>query len=96
MNLILLLVNICRTIKVASAYFVVFAFILLFVIRLGQWACQYWSIMGMSGHFSVGPLWAFVMVVDCGNPSSACTLTRVKSLEHVCECVLSPTARSLQ
>jgi hypothetical protein len=51
MNLILLLVNICRTIKVVSAYFVVFAFILLFVIRLGQWACQYWSIMGMSGHF---------------------------------------------
>jgi hypothetical protein len=38
-----------------------------------------------------------VKVDDCCNPSSAGTLTHVKSLEHICESdFLPPTARSLQ
>jgi hypothetical protein len=41
MNLILLVVNFCRTIKVVSVYFIVYALILLFVVRLGQWVLQY-------------------------------------------------------
>jgi hypothetical protein len=97
MNLILLLMNFYRTIRATSVYLVVYAFIiLLFMIRLGQWARQCWSIMGMSGHFGVGPLWVCVKVANCCDQSYAGTLTHVKSLEHVCECVLPPTARSLQ
>jgi hypothetical protein len=53
-------------------------------------------IMGMSGHCGAGALWACVKVTECYDPSSTDTLTRVKSLEHVCEHVLSLTARSLQ
>jgi hypothetical protein len=35
-------------------------------------------------------------VVDCCDLSSAGTLTRVSAIEHVCVCVLPPTACSLQ
>jgi hypothetical protein len=96
MNLILLLMNFYRTIRATSVYLVVYAFILLFMIRLGQWARQCWSITGISGHFGVGPLWVCVKVANCCDQSYAGTLTHVKSLEHVCECVLPPTTRSLQ
>jgi hypothetical protein len=45
--------------------------------------------MGMIGHFSVGPIWACVKVDDYCDPSSIDTLTHVKVLEHVCECVFA-------
>jgi hypothetical protein len=47
-------------------------FILLFMISLA-----------MIGHFSAGLLWACVKVDYCCDPSSAGTLTRVKSLESI-------------
>jgi hypothetical protein len=45
---------------------------------------RYWSMMDMSEDCC------------CRDPSSAGTLTRVKSIERVCECVLPPTSHSLQ
>jgi hypothetical protein len=88
-QIILLLKNFCRIIRVVSDYFVVYAFILLFMIRLGQWARQCWSIMGLSGHFGAGPLWACMKVVDCCDPFFAGTLTHINSLEYVYECVFA-------
>jgi hypothetical protein len=32
---------------------------------------------------------ACVKVTDCCDPSSVCTLTHVKSIEYVCECVFA-------
>jgi hypothetical protein len=55
-------------------------FILLFVISLGECALRCWSFMGMIVHFGAGPIWACVKVDEYCDPSSACTLTHVKSL----------------
>jgi hypothetical protein len=33
-------------------------------------------------------------VANYYDPSSAGTLTRISPIEHICECVLPPTARS--
>jgi hypothetical protein len=46
--------------------------------------------MGMSGHESVGLLRACVKVTDYCDPSSAGTLTCVKSLEAVLRATLPP------
>jgi hypothetical protein len=46
MKLILLLVNFCRTIRAAYAYFVIYGLFFLFLISIG-----------MSGHFGAGPIW---------------------------------------
>jgi hypothetical protein len=45
--------------------------------------------MSMSGHENAGPLWACVKVNICCDPSSIGTLTRVKSIENVFECVFA-------
>jgi hypothetical protein len=49
-----------------------------------EWAQKCWSFMGMSGHVSDDLIWACVKVDHCCDPSSAGTLTCVKSLENVC------------
>jgi hypothetical protein len=41
----------------------------------------------MIGHNSAGPLWTCVKVDDCCDPSAVDTLTLIKSLEHIYECV---------
>jgi hypothetical protein len=46
--------------------------------------------MGMSGHESAGPLRACVKVADYCDPSSAGTLTCIKSLEAVLRATLPP------
>jgi hypothetical protein len=70
----------CRTIRATSVYFVVYAFIFLFVIRLGQWARQHLSIMGMSGHFGADPLWACVKVADVTPRVMTGLITIIKDL----------------
>jgi hypothetical protein len=44
--------------------------------------------MGMSGHESAGPLWVYVKIDDYCDSSSTGTLTHVKLVENVCECVM--------
>jgi hypothetical protein len=48
-----------------------------------EWARKCWSAKGMSGHESVGPLKSIF------NPSSAGTLTCVKSLATMFESIVS-------
>jgi hypothetical protein len=43
--------------------------------------------MGMSGHESASPLWVYIKIDDYCDPSSTGTLTHVKLVENVCECV---------
>jgi hypothetical protein len=44
--------------------------------------------MGMSGHESAGPLWVYVKIDDYCDSSSTGTLTHVKLVKNVCECVM--------
>jgi hypothetical protein len=77
MKLILLLVNFGRTIKIASVYCCL-CLIFLFMLSIGMsGVLRYWSMMDMSESCC------------CCDPSSAGTLTRVKSIEYVCECVVA-------
>jgi hypothetical protein len=57
-----------------------------------EWARKYWSVMVMSGHVNVDPLWVCVNVGDCCDPSSIGTLT---TINHGDECVLPSTTRML-
>jgi hypothetical protein len=41
---------------------------------------KYWSARGISGHKNAGPLMACAKVIESYDPSSAGTLTYVKSL----------------
>jgi hypothetical protein len=73
MKLILFLVNFYRTIMATNVYFIIYDLIFLFMISLG-----------MSGHFDADPIRACVKVDDYYDPSSAGTLSHVKSQENVC------------
>jgi hypothetical protein len=42
-----------------------------------EWARKCWSLIGMNGHVSAGPLRACVKVSDCCDPSSVGTLTMI-------------------
>jgi hypothetical protein len=57
------------------------------VVSLGDWVLYYWSFMSMLGYFSTGPLRACVKVAEYYDPSFIGTLTHVKSIGYVCECV---------
>jgi hypothetical protein len=59
------------------------------VVSLGEWALRCWSFMGMIGYFGIGLIWACMKVADCCDPSSAGTLTCIKSIEYVCECIFA-------
>jgi hypothetical protein len=59
------------------------------VVSLGEWVLRYWSFVGRIGYFSTGPIWACMNVADCCDPSSVGTLTCVKSIEYIFECVFS-------
>jgi hypothetical protein len=85
MKLIFFLVNFIRTIRITGVYFVVYA--------LFSYLClvQTWV-----RYFGMGPWWTWVTVDDLCDPFSAGTLSRVNSLEHICECILPPIAHSLQ
>ena len=58
-----------------------------------DWTRKCWSVRGMSGHVSAGPLRACVKVDDCFDLFSAGTLTRVKTIETVVRALLPPNAR---
>jgi hypothetical protein len=55
-----------------------------------EWAQKCWSTMGMRGHMSVGPLRACVKFNDYCDSFSTGTLTCVKTIETIVECVLPP------
>jgi hypothetical protein len=50
-----------------------------------EWVLRYWSFVDMSEYFDTDPLWTWVKNDDWFDPSSAGTLTRVKTIETCVE-----------
>jgi hypothetical protein len=67
-----------RDIRVVDAFFVVYESLVSVTLK---WVRKYWSARGITGHKSAGPLRVCVNIADCCDPSSAGTLTCIKSLK---------------
>jgi hypothetical protein len=56
-------------------------------VHLFSWWCLIFLFVnriGMSAYFGTSPLWTWVNIYSCCDPSSTGTLIRVKSLEYIC------------
>jgi hypothetical protein len=65
------------------------------VCRTLKWVRKYWSARGITGHKSAGPLRACVNIADCCDPSSAGTLTCIKSLKMFYESTFCHRIRTI-